>query len=128
MLGQGKTGPLLRPIGPPPLQNCPAPSPRVGFAAPSLNLCEAYLPQANSRTAKRIAPARGNSEAQCEAYLPQANSRTAKRIAPARGNSEAPKNIPQRKPTPIGEWRRIARLRAGRNVGVEISHKIQCVT
>ena len=47
-------------------------------------------------TAKRIAPARGNSEAQCEAYLPQANSRTAKRIAPARGNSEAPQKIPKK--------------------------------
>ena len=63
----GTSHPAYRP---PSLQNCPAPSPGIGFAAPSLNLCEAYLPQANSRTAKRIAPARGNSEANREAYCP----------------------------------------------------------
>ena len=122
MLGQGKTGPLLRPIGPPLSRIAPPhrrgldlPRPpsiyvrricRRQIAEPRSVLpppwgnseaqCEAYLPQANSRTAKRIAPARGNSEAQCEAYLPQANSRTAKRIAPARGNSEAPQKIPKK--------------------------------
>ena len=49
-------------------------------------------------------------------------------VLPQQGAIAKPPKKSQRKPIPIGEWRRIARLRAGRGVGVEISHKIQYVT
>ena len=120
----GTSPPAYRPplsrIAPPHRRGLDLPRPPSIYVR---RICRRQIAEPRSVLPQQGAIAKPNVRRICRRQIAEPRS-----VLPQQGAIAKPPKKSQRKPIPIGEWRRIARLRAGRGVGVEISHKIQYVT